>query len=305
MTEAPAAAPFTECTRFVFCRPHGGLNDIFCQLELCWRYAETFDRALILDGCTCGMLGSFSPFLVPKESKVPVFTNVTPELFAHLTTLSCHPRSIEGRIHEYLSVLQPDIDRMVVSDSREVVTFDMDRDYAEQVLVHEQPGGGTLSQAGITRVTLAPQIIPTVEAALQKLPPDYIGIHVRNTDLRTAYGELFEELFVKVTGENVLICSDDPSVVSFGMNYFELSKVYSSSEAPNLDGKATHHPWSHPDDATKLTAVIASIIDLLALGGAEKLYFTKVLDGRISGFSRLAEYISQNKSIRESLLGKT
>jgi hypothetical protein len=57
-------------------------------------------------------------------------------------------------------------------------------------LVHEQPGGGTLSQAGITRVILATQIVP----------PDYIGIHVRNTDLRTAYGEPFEELFVKNTG---------------------------------------------------------------------------------------------------------
>jgi hypothetical protein len=176
------------------------LNDIFCQLELSWRYAEKYHRALILDGCTYGMLGSFSPFLVPKESKVPVFTNVTPELFAPLNTLSCHPRSIQGRINECLSVLQPDIDRMVVSDSREVVAFEIDRDYAEQVLVHEQPGGGTLSQAGITRVILATQIIPTVEAALQKLPPDYIGIHVRNTDLRTAYGELFEELFVKNTG---------------------------------------------------------------------------------------------------------
>jgi hypothetical protein len=250
------------------------------------------------------MLGSFSPVLVPKGSKVPVFTEVTPELYAHLNTLSCHPRSIEGRINDYLSVLQPDIDRMVVSDSREVVTFEMDRDYTEQVLVHEQPGGGTLSQAGITRVTLAPQIIPTVEAALQKLPSDYVAIHVRNTDLRTAYGDLFEQLFAKVTGRNVLICSDDPSVVSFGTKYFELSKVYSSSEAPKLDGKPTHHPWSHPDDSTKWSAVVSSIIDLLALGGAEKVYYTKVHDGRISGFSQLAEYISQNKSIRESLLGK-
>lgn len=251
------------------------------------------------------MLGSFSPFLVPKETSLPVFMDITSELYAHINTLTCYPNSLQGRINDYLSVLQPDIDRMVVSDSREVLTIDWERDYPEQVLVHEQPGGGTLSHAGITRVTLAPQVISDIEAALQKLPSDYIGIHVRNTDLRTAYGELFEQVFVKVTGKNVLICSDDPSVVSFGEKYFELSKVYSSSVAPKLDGKPTHQPWSHQDDSTKRMAVVSALTDLIALGGAQAIYYAKSNDGRISGFSTLAEYLCQNKRIRDALLARS
>jgi hypothetical protein len=99
-----------------------------------------------------------------------------------------------------------------------------------------------------------------------------------------------------------LICSDDPSVVSFSTKYFEPSKVYSSSEAPNLDGKAAHHSWSYPDDSTKWLAVIASIIGLLALGGAEKVYCTTVGAGRVLGFSQLVEYISRNKGVRDALL---
>ena len=131
MTEASAASPFTEFTRFVFCRPHGGLKDIFCQLELCWRYAEKINRALILDGCTCGMLGSYKLFSVRKASKISVFTHIRPELLAYLNTLSCHPISIQGRIDNYLSVLQVDIDRMVVKESGEGLTFDSERDHPE------------------------------------------------------------------------------------------------------------------------------------------------------------------------------
>jgi hypothetical protein len=80
---------------------------------------------------------------------------------------------------------------MVVKERSEVLTFDTERNHPEQVLLHEQPGGGTLTRAGLARVMLAPDIIAIVEQALQKLHPDYVGIHVRNTDRRTAYGELF------------------------------------------------------------------------------------------------------------------
>ena len=80
--------------------------------------------------------------------------------------------------------------------------------------------------------------------------------------------------------------------------------MYSSSEAPNLVGKATYHPWSHPDDSTKRNAVISSIIGLLALGGAQKVYYTTVGAGRVSGFSQPAEYISKNKGVRDALLGR-
>ena len=305
MTDGYTAVPFTELNKFVFCRPHGGFNDILCQVELCWRYAERFDRALVLDGQTCGMLGSFAPYFVPKANKIPVFTNVTEELFAHLNALTCYPHSIQGRLDKYISEIQPDLNKMVVSDSREKLAFDRKRDYSEQVLVHEQFGGGTRSRAGLSRLTLSPDIVSLVESALEKLPRSYIGIHVRNTDRRTDYKELFEKLFVKVTGRNVLICSDDPSVLSFGRKYFELSKVYTSSEPPDLGGDAIHVPWNHHEDSTRRGAVLSSIIDLLALGGAEKLYFGRAKDRRFSGFSLLAKYISKNKWIRDSLLRRS
>jgi hypothetical protein len=300
-----AAVPVTDLKRFVFCRPHGGLNDIFCQLELCWSYAERFDRALILDGSRCGMLGSFSAFFAPNASRIPVFTNITPELVGHINSLTCLPSSIQGRIDTCFSIMEESTDTMVVKESGQELTFDMDRDYPEQVLVHEQPGGGTLSHNGLARVVLAPETLPVIEEALQKLPDKYVGIHVRNTDLRTAYGDLFQEIFVKVTGRNVVLCSDDPTVVSFGKEYFNLSKVISISEPPNLGGKPIHSPWCNTDGATRRAAVLSSIVDLLALGGAEKVYFTKAHDGRYSGFARLAEFISQNKSVRDSLLGRT
>jgi hypothetical protein len=50
--------------------------------------------------------------------------------------------------------------------------------------------------------------------------------------------------------------------------------------------------------------VISSIIGLLALGGAQKVYYTTVGAGRVSGFSQPAEYISKNKGVRDALLGR-
>lgn len=35
--------------RYLLCRPRGGINDTLNQIELCWRYARSYNRILVVD----------------------------------------------------------------------------------------------------------------------------------------------------------------------------------------------------------------------------------------------------------------
>jgi hypothetical protein len=35
--------------RLLVCRPQGGLKDMLCQIEQCCRYAERFDRTVLVE----------------------------------------------------------------------------------------------------------------------------------------------------------------------------------------------------------------------------------------------------------------
>ena len=41
----------------VLCRPEGGFNDILCQIELCWRYADAHERVLVVDTAVTADVG--------------------------------------------------------------------------------------------------------------------------------------------------------------------------------------------------------------------------------------------------------
>ena len=55
--------------KYILCRPVGGLNDIFCQIEKCWQYAEKYNRILIVDtDKSQGLLGqNFLDFFFLKK----------------------------------------------------------------------------------------------------------------------------------------------------------------------------------------------------------------------------------------------
>lgn len=294
---------FRLCSRFVYCRPVGGLNDTLCEIARCWDYAEKTNRALVIDTRVSGLMGQFSSFFAIKPTKISVFTTVTQELLDHLNTLKCFPEVITGRFGTYATIHDEDFEARLEVETDTVLTFDLDAVYEHGILLRETLGGGHASERAIERITLLPEVRDEVLKALIQLPPSYVGVHVRNTDYVTIYKEYFERLLPKVTGRTVLVCSDDAEVVEYAKKYFELSKVITSSVTPVEKGKRLHKEGSFSDDAARRQAAINSIIDVFALAGGDRLYYTNVTRGRTSGFSMLAQFLRKNKEARLRFLG--
>ncbi|MFA5957248.1 MAG: hypothetical protein WC811_11810 [Hyphomicrobium sp.] len=174
--------------------------------------------------------------------------------------------------------------------------FDFSKNYQEDVLAYEQWGGGSLSFGLMDKLRLSPKIRPMVLDRVRQFDGKYYAVHVRNTDLKTNYKDFFSKIVPEVSGKRLLVCSDDAAVIEYARNFFRSSEILTSSEIPDLGGKPLH---IYGD---RKKSNIDTIVDLIALGKSQKLFFANVTEGRASGFSGLAGHLFTNKYLLDGLL---
>lgn len=273
---------------YVICRPRGGLNDTLCQIEKCWQYAEMTGRTLLVDGSCSDFCRRISDIFVPRSETRSVHFDPDPLLLDQLDPegRAGGPRAASRR------------------------TFDFCRRYRTPVLIHERAGGGLESVHLLERVVLDAAVRAVVLERLAMLDASYLAVHVRNTDLRTDAGSLFRRIAPRVHGRTLLVCSDDARVIDQARRVFASSRVVTVSEIPDLTGAPLHHGAAVQDEAVRRRHAVDAIVDLLALGGAETVFYatdsvyTKRSGDRVkvSGFSRLAAHLASNKYLIDGLL---
>ena len=151
------------------------------------------------------------------------------------------------------------------------------------------------------RVVLSDKMKKRVSDTLNRIGSGYIAVHVRNTDLRTHYKPFFERIYPETAGKRLLVCSDDLAVIHYAKEFFSNSDVFVVSDTPDTKQQPLHLIWNGTEEQRKSCA-INSIVDLLALGMSEKLYYSDVVLGFPSGYSRLANHLHENKEVIRKLV---
>ena len=169
MRDESGSKIFLRCSRFVYCRPVGGLNDTLCEVERCWSYAEQNGRALVIDTRASGLMGQFSTFFSVKGAMIPIFTTVTQELIDYLNTLTACPDVVTGRLGSYTCSHSEGSEPRVELPTNTPLTFELDKTYGHGVLLRESLGGGHAAEQAVRRVTLNERVRGLVKSALKEL----------------------------------------------------------------------------------------------------------------------------------------
>lgn len=295
-------------SKFLLCRPGGGLNDTLVQIEKCWRYCDSFSRTLIVDTSGIGIrtpFGGLFRCLSPGDHAelLPSF-----DLLAMLDEMSCRPQSLRGRIGAYAPLYDPEVLNYVDASTRELLTFDFAGSWPEHLLVHSQCSdmndNGLSSVCCLSRLRLQEQIVEHISVTRQKLPSMYDAVHVRNTDMKTDYASLFSDIISNArcgTG-NLLLCTDDITVVDYAREALAGIHVYCSNSPPrDLAGVPIHHRVDlDPFESTR-----AAVTDLVLMASAVNLFYAKTAThgGVVSGFSSLASLLHSSPDLVQKLLG--
>ena len=268
--------------KYILCRPVGGLNDIFCQIEKCWQYAEKYNRILIVDTYKSqGLLGqNFLDFFFLKKKKIQIVFTVNKHI-KFLNSLSCFPKKVQKNIRKWHYF-----------PNRQVTTFNFNKNYDQSLLYHESTSGGVLSHRLLNRIKLNTNVKLKVKKYLvKKLNFEYVGVHIRNTDLQCDYDNFFTKISNKISAKNILICTDNRSVLTKAKIFLNNFNVYNNEEIKNETFVPIHTIKRYSSNNEKKKIVINSIIDLISLGFAKKLYIPKPLYVNFSKYNLLSQII--------------
>lgn len=291
----------TMC-KYLLCRPKGGLNDTLCQIETCWSYCQKDSRTLIVDTTRSGLRINFSE-LFENNTNINYEFSLSNEIFQKIKNLKCQIKEIDNKLMDY-EVEYTKENNYVTKDSRIRVSFDFEKNYDEDLLVFEQCGGGTKSVNLLSKLKLSSELRRKFTEC--KISENYESIHVRNTDYQTDYKKLFESLREQLKNKLVLICSDDLEVIESAKIILKESTIISKTSNDFAEkGIPLHSPYQKLTKEQEKLLAENSIIDLLLLANSSKIHYSNLSGysfNKLSGFTRLALLLNENKGIIENII---
>ena len=218
----------------------------------------------------------------------------------NIDRISTFPHQISGRVSSYNAIYGRDERNYVCSSTSTPITFDFRREYGENLIVHEQCGGGLWGVELFSKIQaknwLREEMIGKLELIKKYMP--YIGVHLRFSDYKCDYGGFLSYLSQKVRGRNVLICSDSLDVRRDSVDILGGNNVFFVSDEIDTGGAPIHSFVGSESEAVQKHALLGSFFDLLGLSQAEVLIFPKLTNGGLggySGFSLLAKGVKDRK----------
>jgi hypothetical protein len=278
-----------EVKKMLLCRPFGGLNDILCQIAKCLKYALEYDRELYVDCSHSGFLDSFANyFIAPEGVYFKDIDFLTPpfDVYPH-----CLVNDIRG------FTVQRDLatKKAVHIPTNTVLSFDFDKSYAEQILVHAQAGGGDSSINVLEKFVLKENVRLHISKIIENLG-EYDAIHVRHSDYKTDYQKFFADINGKL-GSKIVLCTDSYQCQVYAKSLWG-GRLHIVTNIPDTKGIRLHGNRN----LDRFQTNIDTLTDLFILACGKNLYTTNINRGFVSGFGILANALHRRKDLIEKLL---
>jgi hypothetical protein len=291
-------------TRYLLCRPQGGLNDILCQIEKCCRYAERTGRVLLIDTNyehASFFHDRFSNYFSSRQNGIVLDAENFPD---SLNNMDVFPMFLSGRIDKYKTSINLKNREYCDTETDLPVTFDFDRDYPHTLLVHHNVGGCTLSLYALLRLRLRDTLTDELLTRLNCIGSPYTGIHIRNTDYKTNYEQFLRD-FRPQPNEAVFLATDNRGTLEEFQQTFGRDRIFSFASLPATSNPI--HSGKQPPEE-QFVRNRDAILDLLMLALSHKLYLFKLeenhIGARYSGFSRLAQELWESKIVLKHLISR-
>ncbi len=275
--------------KLLLCRPQGGLNDILCQIHRCRVYALFHNRDLWIDTRRSGWHACLSHYF---QTDGHLDFGWPPQA---LSGRSCFPGFLQGRLDTYDAAYSRTINNFVDTQTQEPLSFDFSSSYSEEILVHEQCGGGLYSIKALRQLRFLPELQATIRKRLSELGT-YEAIHIRNTDLTTDYVAFFQTIKIPPS-RKVIVCTDDHRCLQYARDFWQ-DRLIVVHGVPDTGGRPLHFT----NDLDRHETNVHTLMDLMILASATVCHSCRTSQGRESGFSLLARSLRANPRVIRHLL---
>jgi len=215
------------------------VNDTFSQASKVIRYGLEYNRIIYFQTFDCVFKGKFNEIfsLINTRNRI-IFDELPDELKFFLNK--------KKKYTKYRNV--------IYSDSGIPVTFDFEKDHVDDILCHDQFGGGSNGYEFLKYFEPKDIIKNKIKDFQNKYKNQYDGIHIRCTDIQTDYKKNLQKLMTK-NFKYIFVCSDSDDVLVHANQIIPQKKLLQSSISRSKTLKNLHiesdfsesHFSLHPD----------------------------------------------------------
>lgn len=270
--------------KYVLCRPESGINDMLCQIGLCVRYCLKFDRILVIDTANTVVFSEpFDRYFTLHHSRLKHESD--PKAFlemAEARQLTLFPSTAK-----LLHGGGWSLDGIQHNRGWDVLQFDLEKDYEEDVLVHHKSGGGRPFPEFLRSLRFNADFAQGAAARWQSMRKPYVGVQIRNTDYKSDPA-VVAPILEKHRGP-IYLATDSAEaqrqILSLGHKEVTISPI------PDFGGAPIHRQSVSREEKSRLNRM--ALEDLVMLALAEMVYVSH----KNSGYSYLAQHLNRKQHV--------
>jgi hypothetical protein len=278
--------------RYLVCYLQAGLGDMLDEIETCYNYCIKYNRILVLDSRYNWFKNDIRKYI--QFNHTIIYKGDLDILYDELNTRSTYPNELSGCLKSILFSCFPNY------LSIDHVKIKLDTNRPEIVQIYSMHGFSITNFGILDNCLFTPLVLNVFRERYNKLPKDYVAVHIRNTDKTSNIDDFLTKYTDELQGKPIFLATDYAPCIQRFKDLFG-SNIYSFANIPDNSGKSIHH--NHPNINTQ-EFNIDCIVDVLLLAGGSKLYLSTILNHQPSSYGRLAKTIHENKHLFAKLIGE-
>lgn len=281
--------------KYLYFIPKGGINDIFSVLNNLIKYCKNNNRILLLDMNNSHYNINFSDFFIIKNIDCKIiydFYKIRDILsYANKNNLTVYPNNLDFKLIDLLNKkinIKTKYIKRFNSHIYKNIRFNLPNNKNEFILFYLNNNGGN-GFLFFKNLFLTDNIKKLCKKKMALLKPNYLCIHIRNTDYKSNFQKLYKDNMKYIDSfKQIYICTDDKLV----LDYFKFDlrlNVYSFTTFPNRN---RYHNLHYSKDISPTTKMQDLIIDIFMATNSKN-----ILSNSRGGFTRLLKNCFNNKKI--------
>jgi hypothetical protein len=284
--------------KYLVCYPKGGIADILYVTEKCLEYCIKYNRMLIIHNVYSWIEGELTKYISFEHPNI-IKGNIIEKL-RELEKLSIYPNKVKNLENLKSRYIDQNVERgyhIIIDHATNVYgNTKLTLDYEEDVVVYCNCGAG-LCKNIVNHIKMNKIVLDTYNERILKLPSEYISLHIRNTDRQTNNLDGFlNNINTKIMNNCVFLASDNKKTIDYIKDIYG-TKIHSFANITDNNGKNMHNNYNK-GLITNEELVIDCLVDLLMLSSGKEIYYSCPQ----SNYSKLAQYLCNNKTILEKML---
>jgi hypothetical protein len=199
--------------QYLICFPQAGINDMLSRITDCYNYCVKYNRILVIDSSHNWFEEDIRDYI--NFNSPIIYKGELNELYDKLNKETTYPPEFKGILNNRFNFKWTSPEYYMYNNK--CIDNKLSCDYTEIVRIYVACGDSTPIKINLLKISSFTNIVLDIfRERYNKLPKDYISVHIRNTDKLSNVDDFLNKYKEEIIGKSIFLATDHaPTILKF------------------------------------------------------------------------------------------